>query len=176
MRPIISEVVSPDFIASDYAYGRELARALELHEQEDLRVVPVIARECLWQSLPIADLQVLPDGGRPIMEWESQDAAFVSVVRGIEATAQALLSEDDSLVDDWLEHRLIRRRVIRSVQEYLAALGFYAGPIDGIPGADTERAVRHFQQAEDINVDSMIGPEVIRHLEARVDDQDAAAQ
>jgi hypothetical protein len=165
---IVVALVSADFVASDYAYGRELRRALELHHLRDLVLVPVIARDCLWQNLPIGALQALPDGARPITSWSDQDAAYVTVVRGIESAARSRLDAGNSLVDDWLTSRLIRRRVIRSVQELLKAAGYYPGPIDGVAGGLTERAVLAFQRKQGIIVDGMIGPEVIRNLEDAV--------
>ena len=86
-------------------------------------------------------------------------------MRGIESAARARLDAGNSLVDDWLTSRLIRRRVIRSVQELLQASGYYHGPIDGIAGLLTENAVQACQIDAAITVDGMIGPEVIQHLE-----------
>jgi hypothetical protein len=162
---IVIVIVSSDFVSSEYAYGKELSRALELHERGQLRVVPVIARNCRWQNLPIGRLQALPESGRPITSWTDRDDAYVSVALGIEEVARQLLSIGTSLVDDWLTSRLIRRRVIRAVQEHLTSLGFDAGPLDGIPGRKTEDAVAAFQRAERLTVDRRIGPEVIQKLE-----------
>src|SRR5438067_1082106 len=35
-------LVSPDFMDSDYAYGIEMKRAIELHERDKARVIPII--------------------------------------------------------------------------------------------------------------------------------------
>jgi hypothetical protein len=48
---IILLLVSPDFIASDYCYEREMKCALERHQCGDARVIPVILRPCDWQDL-----------------------------------------------------------------------------------------------------------------------------
>ncbi len=170
---MVPVLISSDFVSSTYAYGKELRRALDLHERKQLRVVPVIARNCRWQNLPIGRLQALPESGRPITSWSDRDDAYVSVTLGVEEVARQLLSAGTSLVDDWLTSRLIRRRVIRAVQRYLASLGFHAGSIDGIPGPETERAVVRFQRAQGLKVDAMIGPEVIRRLEALAADSDS---
>ena len=158
-------MISADFLASSYAYGRELRRALDLHDQERLRLVPVIGRNCKWQNLPFARLQVLPEGAVAISSWQNRDDAFVSVVLGVERVAREILSSGDSLVDDWLTSRLLRRRVLMAVQQHLRRIGLYAGPIDGIPGPDTEAAVISFQRRVGTKMDAMIGPEVIRRLE-----------
>lgn len=162
---IVLALISADFVSSEYAYGRELSRALELHDQGRLVLTPVIARPCRWERLPTARLQVLPDRARPISGWKDPDQAYLSVAVGVERVARELLSRSGSLTDDWLESRLLRRRVIRRVQKHLRTLGYYSGPIDGIPGLGTEHAVEAFQRSAGIAVDAMIGPEVIRHLE-----------
>jgi peptidoglycan hydrolase-like protein with peptidoglycan-binding domain len=46
---------------------------------------------------------------------------------------------------------------VRDLQEALKALGHDPGPIDGVFGAGTERAVRSFQQAKGIAVDGIVG-------------------
>lgn len=59
-------LVSPQFLASDAIWGRDLKRALQLHEAGTARVIPIILRPCDWQSTPFAKLQVLPRDGQPI--------------------------------------------------------------------------------------------------------------
>ncbi len=161
---LVVALVSSDFLASQYAQREELPRAFELHRQGRLALIPVIIRNCLWRTLPLAQLQVLPKDGMPVDSWSSRDDAFVSVVTGIESAARQLLSTDSGLINDWLTSRLLRRRVIKAVQHGLAERGMYSGPIDGTPGPLTERAVKAFQQKLGLKVDRKIGPEVIRHL------------
>src|SRR5215213_6351929 len=43
---IILLLVTPDFMASDYVYEKEIARAIERHEA---RVIPIIVRPSDWQ-------------------------------------------------------------------------------------------------------------------------------
>jgi hypothetical protein len=120
---LVLVMVSADFVASKYAYGRELSLALDLHDQERLRMLPVICRNCRWQNLPFSRLQVLPEGAVAISSWENRDDAFVSVVLGVERVAREILSTGDSLVDDWLTSRLLRRRVLMAVQQHLRRIG-----------------------------------------------------
>jgi hypothetical protein len=49
---VILLLVSPNFIASDYCYDREMIRAMERHEKGEARVIPVILRPCDWHGLP----------------------------------------------------------------------------------------------------------------------------
>ena len=56
---IILLLISPDFAASDY-YINQMKPAIERHRAGEAFVVPIILRPVNWDSLPFADLQVLP--------------------------------------------------------------------------------------------------------------------
>lgn len=87
---IILLLVSPDFIASDYCYEKEMKRALEHHESGSAKVVPVILRPCEWHGASFGKLRATPRDGKPITTWNNQDEAFLNVARDIR---QALSSE-----------------------------------------------------------------------------------
>lgn len=53
---------------------------------------------------------------------------------------------------------------IREVQQRLNSLGFNAGPVDGIPGSGTLRAVRGFQQQIGVPADGYISPPLLDAL------------
>ena len=46
---------------------------------------------------------------------------------------------------------------VRDLQEALRALGYDLGAVDGVFGANTENAVKQFQQAREIPVDGVVG-------------------
>jgi peptidoglycan hydrolase-like protein with peptidoglycan-binding domain len=54
---------------------------------------------------------------------------------------------------------------VRDLQEALKALGHNSGPIDGVFGAETEAAVRAFQQAKEITVDGIVGTITWRNID-----------
>ena len=87
---IILLLVSADFLASDYCYQVEMKRALERHEADQARVIPIIVRSCDWSSAPFAHLAVLPDTGKPLDEWRNRDAAFSNIVTGIRRVIEEL--------------------------------------------------------------------------------------
>lgn len=80
---IIILLVSQDFIASEYCYNKELATAMEMHEQEKARVIPIILRDCSWKDTPLVKLQVLPSDGQPISTWNDEDSAYMNILSGV---------------------------------------------------------------------------------------------
>ena len=80
---VILLLVSPDFVASDYCYDRELKRALDKHEQGQARVIPVILRPTDWAGTPFSKLQALPENARPVTTWPNRDLAWLDVVKGV---------------------------------------------------------------------------------------------
>lgn len=89
---IILLLLSPDFIASDYCWSKELKYALELHDANRARVVPVILRPCEWQRTRLGGIKALPRNGREIAKWRHRDDAYLDVVQGLRAALTELRS------------------------------------------------------------------------------------
>jgi hypothetical protein len=87
---VILLLVSPDFLASDERYQREMQRALARHEEGEALVIPIILRPADWQGGPLGRLQSLPRNGKPITSWLSQDQAFFDVAQGIQEAVAKL--------------------------------------------------------------------------------------
>jgi len=71
---IIIFLVSASFLASDYAYEVEMKKALEKAEKNEVRIIPIILTECLWQKSPIAKFQVLPTDGKAVYSSRRNDS------------------------------------------------------------------------------------------------------
>lgn len=80
---IVLCLASPDFLVSDYAYSREMSRALERYESGSATVVPIIVRPCDWQNSPLGVLQALPSTGRAVSLWSNRDQAWLDVTQGL---------------------------------------------------------------------------------------------
>ena len=90
---IILLLLSPDFLASDYIYEREMNRAFELRDAGKACVIPIVLRPCAMGANALGNLQALPrgpGGHRPIVNWSSQDEAFLKVAEGIRAVVEEL--------------------------------------------------------------------------------------
>jgi hypothetical protein len=89
---IIVLLVSAAFMASDYAYGVEMMRALERASRGEVEIIPIIIRPVSWQGAPFGKLQALPEDAKPISTWRNSDAAFSDVVQGIQEVVSRLLT------------------------------------------------------------------------------------
>lgn len=73
--------VSSDFIASDFCYTKELARALDDHKLQKKLVIPLRLRSCFWDDLPLAKLQGLPK--KWLTSYSNKDRAWTEVVANL---------------------------------------------------------------------------------------------
>lgn len=87
---IILLLVSSDFISSPYCYSREMARAMELHEAGQARVIPVILRHCMWHAAPFGKLMAAPKDGKPVSSWPDRDEALADVAKEVSKAVQAM--------------------------------------------------------------------------------------
>lgn len=87
---VILLLVSPDFIASDYCYKIEKARALRRHHDGEARLISVILRPCDWTHTELGSFLVTPKDGRPITMWPDRDEAFLDVVQSIRRAIEEL--------------------------------------------------------------------------------------
>lgn len=87
---VILLLISADFMASDYIWGKEVAIAMERHEAGDARVIPVVLRPVDWTGAPFGKLQGLPRDAKPVVSWPSRDEAFLDVARGIRRVVEGM--------------------------------------------------------------------------------------
>jgi hypothetical protein len=80
---VILLLLSPDFLASEYCYSREMKRALELHRSGKARTIAVILRPCEWQQAELSQFLVTPTDGKPVTKWADRDEAFLDITRSI---------------------------------------------------------------------------------------------
>ncbi len=80
-------LISSDFLVSDFIQKEEITHLLQRRKDDGLRVIPIIIRHCVWQSVPVLkDLQALPKDGKPIISFErtgQRDLVWTQVVSSI---------------------------------------------------------------------------------------------
>lgn len=81
---LILMLISADFVASDYCWDKEMARALKRHEAGEARAISILCRPCRFKDLPFARFVMTPTDAKAISIWTDRDAAWVDVVAAIE--------------------------------------------------------------------------------------------
>lgn len=90
---IILLLISVDFNNSQYIWDKELKVAMERHEKNEARVIPVILRTCDWSEMPYAKLQALPTGAVPVTSFADRDVAYTDVAKGVRTVVDHMLSK-----------------------------------------------------------------------------------
>lgn len=111
---VILLLISPDFIASDYCYEREMKRALERHGRGEARVIPVILRPCDWHDLPFGRLLAAPRDGRPVTMWPNMDEAFLDIVRAVKRALTELGQSPKPIAPGGAKPSAVPRDPVRS--------------------------------------------------------------
>lgn len=89
---IILFLFSSDFMASE-SCKREIKRTLQLKKEKGTEFIPIILRPCSWKNNnSISDIKALPLDGKPIILWDNQDEAWVSVYEGIKNKVEKIRS------------------------------------------------------------------------------------
>jgi hypothetical protein len=87
---IILLLISRDFMASQYIWEKEVMRAMSRHDEKTARVIPILLKPCDWKHEPLEKLQALPQGLKPISQWQDPDEAWQNVVDGLRKVVLSL--------------------------------------------------------------------------------------
>jgi hypothetical protein len=73
----------------------EVKRALERHDNKEVRVIPIILRPFGWEHTSFGKLQPLPRNGEAVTMWNSRDKAFYEIAQGIISVADEIRRKKD---------------------------------------------------------------------------------
>ncbi|MEM9590883.1 MAG: toll/interleukin-1 receptor domain-containing protein [Pseudomonadota bacterium] len=105
---IVLLLISPDFLASDYCYNIEKARALARHRNGDARLISVILRPSDWTHTDLAQFLVTPKDGKPVTLWPNIDEAFLDVAKSIRRAIEEIGAAKDPQGDhDYAERESV---------------------------------------------------------------------
>lgn len=68
-------LVSSNFLDSDFIFSEEWGRLLKRWKAGNVQMFPIILRPCRWKASEIADLQVLPKDGLPVVSFSTENGA-----------------------------------------------------------------------------------------------------
>lgn len=145
-------LISPDFIASDYCYGKELTRALERHRDGDALVLPVVVRPVDWKATALGQIQGLPKDGIPVTTWTNIDEAWLNVADGVRRACNRISERNFARTTDGSALRTQTiNSVLTSVVERIQELHDSDAPlVSGLATglADVDALVGGFEQRE----------------------------
>lgn len=93
-------LLSPDYIASRYCYEKEFFTAKEMEKAGKLTIIPVIVEPCDWQNTPFMKYKALPQDGKPIVEWQNVNTAFLDVITNLRKLLHPTPMANDKLSMD----------------------------------------------------------------------------
>lgn len=83
---IVLMLISPDFLASEYCYEKEMKQALQNHVAGESIVIPVIIRPCDWKDTLFSHLQAFPRDAEAVALWSNQDVAWLDIITKLKET------------------------------------------------------------------------------------------
>jgi small GTP-binding protein len=90
---IVLLLISPDFMASDYCFNKEMEIALKDYEAGRNIVIPVIVRKTAdWSEHQIGQHTALPKDGKHLKQWADEDEFWADVNQGIRNCVKSLLA------------------------------------------------------------------------------------
>jgi hypothetical protein len=84
---IVILLLSPSFIASQYAMEKEVPAALA---RQDCVVVPIEVRPCRADKLELGEIQAIRPGGKAISQHDRVDDAWMEVTRHLDRVLAGL--------------------------------------------------------------------------------------
>ncbi|BAZ38821.1 hypothetical protein NIES4101_47660 [Calothrix sp. NIES-4101] len=97
---IIVLLVSDDFLAliqNQVDWNSAIIKLREKHQLGEIAVIPILLDRIQgWQNL-LGNFNPLPKNGMPVQSWQSHDAAFKDIFRGIEAVVEEIRKYQERL-------------------------------------------------------------------------------
>ena len=90
---IVLLLISANFLGSHYCYDIEMPKALERHDANQAKVIPISLSSVDWDDLPFSRLNALPANRQPVDLWDSEDEALTDVAKGVKKVIDELIDE-----------------------------------------------------------------------------------
>lgn len=84
---LVAFMVSVDFLSSWYCYEVELKNTLSRIDNNNIRIIPIIIRNCKWKDTELANFLAATKDGTPINKYTDRDDAWTEVIDSIERAA-----------------------------------------------------------------------------------------
>ncbi|WP_298607795.1 COR domain-containing protein, partial [uncultured Thiothrix sp.] len=90
---VVLLLISPDFMASDYCFKKEMQSALQAYKENKNTVIPIIIRNTpTWFKHEIGQIVALPTDGKHLSKWDDPDDFWADVEMEIAKRVEHLLT------------------------------------------------------------------------------------
>lgn len=90
---VVLLLISPDFMASDYCFKKEMQSALKAYKENKNTLIPIIIRNTpTWFKHEIGQIVALPTDGKHLSKWNDPDDFWADVEIGIAKRVEHLLN------------------------------------------------------------------------------------
>lgn len=145
---IILLLVSAHFLASDYCYDKEMARALERDREGTARVIPVIVHPCDWHNAPFGHHRATPIDGKPVSMFANQNEALSQIAKDIRNTVKELgFSELKSETHEPLSPQTSTRETVYRSSNLRVKKKFTDQEVDSFLEESFEYIARYFESS-----------------------------
>lgn len=86
-------LVSASFISSTYCYDTELREAIARHKAGELKIIPVVVRNCIWSLTPLGEIQHATVDGVAIASAANRDDALTAAAASIAKVVDNLIAK-----------------------------------------------------------------------------------
>jgi internalin A len=84
-------LISSDFIDSEFCMSKEVAVAMERHNNKQAVVIPIFVRPCDFKNMPFSKLQGFPKDAKPVTTWDNLDLAYTDISKGVRYSIEEFL-------------------------------------------------------------------------------------
>ena len=96
-------LVSDAFMHSEFIDQSEFKRAIDRYKEGNSKVIPILIDNCPWDiefrsddyNFNFKELQVLPEQGKPIVDWASPDEALDKITAAVALVIASLMDDAD---------------------------------------------------------------------------------
>ena len=156
-------LITADFLNSSFITSKEVPVLLQRHQQEGLRLYPILAKPCAWQAIQwLTEIQLRPTGAKPV--WRSggryAEDELARIVLELLALIRLAIQAESAVTDEASRQKAEqeRREKEKAVAEAIAASppveNLYpvelAQPLEILPSTKSDEISEDARKAQEI--------------------------
>ncbi len=108
---VVFLLITPDYIASEWCYTKEMGFALERNKKGECIVIPVMIKKIISGTFPFDNLKIVPTDKKAISSFKSRDDGFVDAFNLIKISLQRFCEDNNKTTLD--EFATIKQKNIK---------------------------------------------------------------